>query len=62
MKVTITVTDIGQDGKVEIFCDTPAPLGNDACEVSRIIAWYMLYAAEKTLLDTPVKRAEFRPF
>ena len=59
MKVTLTVTD-NADGTVDIVCDSPAPPLNEPCEISRCVAWYMAYAAEKLLLKSPVRKMFYR--
>ena len=60
MKVTITLTDIA-DGKVDITCDVQPPdvVHNEPCEISRHVAWFMLFAAERILNNTPVRRVFF---
>jgi len=54
MTITITVADV-EGGKVDIHCDTPAPAIEERSEMSRLVAWFMLYAAEKILINTPVR-------
>ena len=58
--MTIRITDV-PDGKVDISCDEPPPdtVTNEPCELSRLMAWFMLYAAEKILNDSPVRRCGF---
>ncbi len=60
MTVTITVTDV-DDGKVDVFCDVHPPdvVGNTPCDMSRLVAWSMLFTAEHWLINSPVRRCGF---
>ena len=59
MIVTLRISD-GPDG-VNISSDAPVPdvLGDSPCEMSRLVAAFMIYAAEKILVNSPVRSVTF---